>query len=87
MDLNMLFEFVKRSQGVDEAILGKRDFSDIDIDFIKSISVADFYAFITLLRRSTESHHLDKGEKNSFDTPVLEVPEGQGTPFGKQHRR
>jgi site-specific recombinase XerD len=47
VDCLMLFEFVKRKCGVSEDILVKRDFSDIDISFIKSITIADMYDFIT----------------------------------------
>jgi site-specific recombinase XerD len=47
VDCNMLFEYIKRKRGVPDEILAKRDFSDIDIEFIKSITVADLYAFIT----------------------------------------
>jgi site-specific recombinase XerD len=43
----MLFEFVKRKRSLPEDEISRRDFSDVDIDFIKSISVADMYAFIT----------------------------------------
>jgi len=47
IDCCMLFEYVKRSRGVPEEIVAKRDFRDVDIDFIKSINAADMYAFIT----------------------------------------
>lgn len=47
VDCNMLFEFIKQKRGVPQEILAKRDFSDVDIGFIKSISVADLYTFIT----------------------------------------
>ena len=47
VDNNMLFEFMKRKRGVTQETLEKRDFSDVDIDFIKSISVGDMYEFIT----------------------------------------
>jgi len=47
IDCLMLLAFVKQSRGVSSDILEKRDFSDVDIDFIKSITVADMYAFIT----------------------------------------
>ena len=47
IDNNMLFEFIKRKRGVPQDILSKRNFSDVDIDFITSISVADMYDFIT----------------------------------------
>ena len=47
VDCNMLFEYIKRKRGVPEEIIKKRDFSDVDIEFIKSITVADMYAFIT----------------------------------------
>jgi site-specific recombinase XerD len=47
VDCTMFFEFVKRKRGIPEDILVKRDFSDVDIDFIKSISIGDMYEFIT----------------------------------------
>lgn len=47
VDNNMLFEYIKRERGVPEEIIKERDFSDVDIDFIKSITIADMYAFIT----------------------------------------
>jgi site-specific recombinase XerC len=47
VDCNMLFEFVKRKRGIPEDILESRDFSDVDINFIKSISIGDMYEFIT----------------------------------------
>lgn len=47
VDNNMLFEYIKRQRGIPDEIIQKRDFSDVDIDFIKSITIADMYAFIT----------------------------------------
>ena len=47
VDCNMLFEYIKRKRGISQETLEKRDFSDVDIDFIKSITVADMYEFIT----------------------------------------
>ena len=47
VDCNMLFEFIKRKRGVPQEILEKRDFSDVDIDFIKSVTVGELYEFIT----------------------------------------
>ena len=47
VDNNMLFEYVKRQRGIPDHIIRKRDFSNVDINFIKSISIADIYAFIT----------------------------------------
>ena len=47
IDCNMLFEFIKQQRGVPQDILLKKDFSDVDIEFIKSVSVSDLYAFIT----------------------------------------
>jgi len=43
----MLFEFIKRKRSFPREQVEKRDFSDVDIDFIKSITVADMYEFIT----------------------------------------
>jgi hypothetical protein len=34
VDCNMLFEFIRRKRGVSEEDIEKRDFSDVDIDFI-----------------------------------------------------
>lgn len=47
IDNNLLFEFIKRKRGVPEEEIAKRDFSDVDIDFIKDIAVADMYDFIS----------------------------------------
>jgi len=47
IDCCMLFEFMKTKRGVPQETVSKRDFSDVDIDFIKSITVSDLYAFIT----------------------------------------
>ena len=47
IDCCMLFEFIKRTRGVSQNVLSVRDFSDVDINFVKSISIADLYAFIT----------------------------------------
>jgi site-specific recombinase XerD len=45
---NLMFcEFIKEKRGVSPEIIALRDFSDVDIDFIKSITVGDMYAFIT----------------------------------------
>ena len=47
VDLNMFFSFIKHKRGCPDEIIKQRDFSDVDIDFIKSISAADMYDFIT----------------------------------------
>ena len=47
IDTLLFFEYVKRTRGAPEEIVVKRDFSDVDIEFIKSITVADMYDFIT----------------------------------------
>ena len=47
IDILMILEYVKRIRGTPEEITVKRDFSDVDIDFIKSITVGDMYGFIT----------------------------------------
>ena len=45
---NLMFcEFIKRKRGVHEDIISLRDFSDVDIDFIKSITICDMYDFIS----------------------------------------
>jgi site-specific recombinase XerD len=47
IDCNMLFEFINLKRGVASEILKKRDFSSVDIAFIKSITIGDLYEFIT----------------------------------------
>ena len=47
IDCLLLAEFVKRKRGVPDDVLTLRDFSDVDIDFIRSITVADMYDFIS----------------------------------------
>ena len=47
IDNCMLFEFIKQKRNYEPDDISKRDFSDVDIDFIKSISLADMYEFIT----------------------------------------
>ena len=47
IDCTLFFEYVKRIRGISEEIIVKRDFSDVDIEFIKSITVAEMYGFIT----------------------------------------
>ncbi len=47
IDVLLLFEFIKRKRGGAEQARSARDFSDVDIDFIASITVSDLYEFIT----------------------------------------
>jgi len=47
VDCLMFLEYVKRIRGISEEIIKQRDFSDVDIEFITSITVSDMYAFIT----------------------------------------
>jgi site-specific recombinase XerD len=47
IDTLLFFDFIKRTRGIPEETLKKRDFSDVDIEFIKSITVSDMYDFIT----------------------------------------
>jgi len=47
IDVLLFFEYVKRIRGSPEETLAKRDFSDVDIEFIKTITVAEMYGFIT----------------------------------------
>jgi site-specific recombinase XerD len=47
IDNLLFFEYVKRLRNIPEDIIKKRDFSDIDIIFIKSITITDMYGFIT----------------------------------------
>ena len=44
IDNLMMFDYIKRIRGIPGNI---RDFSDVDIDFIKSVTAADMYGFIT----------------------------------------
>ena len=37
IDNCMLFEFIKQQRGIPPEVLAERDFSDVDIDFIKPI--------------------------------------------------
>ena len=41
IDSLLFFEFLKRTRGIPDDTLKLRDFSDVDINFIKSITVAD----------------------------------------------
>jgi site-specific recombinase XerD len=44
---NLMFcEFIKHKRGVSKEVLAIRDFSDVNIDFIKSITITDMYDFI-----------------------------------------
>lgn len=52
IDNCMLFEYIKRKRGFPEENIQKRDFSDVDVDFIKSITIADMYDFITFCGQS-----------------------------------
>jgi len=47
IDNLLFFSFVKSKRNYAEEVIKLRDFSDVDIDFIKSITVADMYDFIT----------------------------------------
>ncbi len=47
VDLMMLFEFIKRKRGLPEEEITLRDFSDVDIDFIRTITITSMYDFIT----------------------------------------
>jgi SRSO17 transposase len=47
IDCNMFFEFIKNQRNIPAEEISRRDFSDVDINFIKTITVADMYAFIT----------------------------------------
>jgi len=47
IDNCMLFEFIKNKRGYKPEDIFKRDFSDVDVEFIKSITLADMYEFIT----------------------------------------
>jgi site-specific recombinase XerD len=47
VDCLMLFEYIKRMRGVPQSVLAGRDFSDVNAEFLRSVSAADLYAFIT----------------------------------------
>ena len=47
IDILLLAEFIKRKRGVLPDELKRRDFSNVDIEFIKSITITDMYDFIT----------------------------------------
>ena len=47
IDVLLCMEFIKQKRGVPAETLKMRDFSDVDIDFIKSITIAELYEFIT----------------------------------------
>ena len=46
IDNLLLIEHVKRKRGTAPEVLAQRDFSDADIDLIKSITLTDMYDFI-----------------------------------------
>jgi site-specific recombinase XerD len=54
VDCNMLFEYIKRKRNVPESELICRDFSDVDIGFIKSVTISDMYGFITYCGQERE---------------------------------
>jgi integrase/recombinase XerD len=45
IDCLMFFEFIKHNRGGSNGNFILRDFKDVDIDFIKSITVSDMYNF------------------------------------------
>jgi len=47
IDNLMLFSFVKEKRGFPADEIKRRDFSDADIEFIRSINISDMYDFIT----------------------------------------
>lgn len=47
IDILMTMEFIKTKRKFSEEEILKRDFSDVDINFIKSITITDIYDFIT----------------------------------------
>jgi len=47
IDNLMFFEYLKRTRGIPEEIIKQRDFSDVDIEFIRKITISDMYGFIT----------------------------------------
>lgn len=50
-DLVMFFKFIKESRNPKDTSYERMDFSDIDIEYIKSITVNDMYAYITNCQR------------------------------------
>ena len=47
IDVLMLFAFVKEKRGFSKDEIDNRNFSDVTIDFIRSITINDMYDFIT----------------------------------------
>ena len=47
IDNLMFFEYLKRIRSIPTEVIKQRDFSDVDIEYIKTITVADMYGFIT----------------------------------------
>jgi site-specific recombinase XerD len=47
IDCLLFFSYLKQIRGISEEIVAKRDFSDVDIEFIKTITIAEMYDFIT----------------------------------------
>lgn len=47
IDTLLFFEYIKRNRGTPDEVVAERDFSDVDISFIKAITIADMYGFIT----------------------------------------
>ena len=47
IDILMFLSYIKHIRGFPEEMIKKRDFSDVDINFIKTITIADMYGFIT----------------------------------------
>ena len=68
-DLLMFFEYVMNSRSIP---LIKKDFSSIDISFIKTINLNDI-TFISYCK-SIFTHQPAQGQENRFTTPVLEIP-------------
>jgi len=47
VDCLMFMEYARRIRGIPEETIKKRDFSDVNIDFIKEIKISEMYSFIT----------------------------------------
>lgn len=75
IDVLMLLNFIKQKRGVAEEIIAARDFSDVDIDLIKSISIGDMYDFITFCGEVRKVTTATRARKIVSISAVLEIPQ------------
>lgn len=47
IDCNLLFEYLKRQRGYPASNVAERDFSDVDIGFIRLVTTAELYDFLS----------------------------------------